>query len=386
MLQAFYTGLSGMYSFSSNLDTVSNNIANMNTPGFRGADSFYSSLSFGDKGYGTQIDSLGYRFNAGDIRQTGNSTDLAIAGNGFFTLLKDEQVMYSRAGQFIFNDDGVLIDRISGAFVAALDESGELQHMDISKMQVMAPEATSKITLSGNLSSDSSTYSISGVSTYNLLGEQKQLTLRFEKITAVPGSWKLTITDASSTQIHQGEVRFNADGSPTIGFNSINFELTDSRGGKSPVTIDLGVGFGQTTSVSGGTTSTIKAKVEDGSALSQLQQVSFGANGALSLKYSNGKEKTHLRLAITDFGNKDDLELVEGSIFRSKDNSSQSIGRAGEGSFGKIAAQSLELSNVDLSKEFADMIIIQRGYQASSRMLNIANQMLEQLYENTRGR
>lgn len=386
MLQAFYTGLSGMFSFSNNLDTVSNNIANMNTPGFRGAENFYKSLSYSDGSYGTQIDTLGYRFTAGDIRQTGNVTDLAISGNGFFTLLKDDQQFYSRAGQFVFNDEGILTDRNSGAAVAALDDNGQLQKLDISTLRVLPPEATSSVSLSGNLSSDAAEHSINGVVVYNTLGEATELKLTFTKSATVAGSWTVNVEDADSNTLHTAEIRFNADGSPADGFNAFSFELEDSRGTKSPVEFNFGTGFGQTTSVAAGATSTIKAKVDDGSALSELQQISFAADGALTLKYANGEEKTHLRLAISDFNNKDALQLVEGSLFRSTDNDSLIQGRAGEGSLGQIVPQSLELSNVDLSKEFADMIIIQRGYQASSRMLNVANQMLEQLYENTRGR
>lgn len=386
MLQAFYTGLSGMFSFSSNLDTVSNNIANMNTPGFRGAENFYKSLSYSDGGYGTQIDTLGYRFTAGDIRQTGNATDLAISGNGFFTLLKGEQQFYSRAGQFVFNDQGILTDRNSGAVVAALDDNGQLQPLDISSLRVLPPQATSTVSLSGNLSSDAADHVINGVVAYNALGEATELKLTFNKSATVAGAWTVTVTDADNTTLHSAEIRFNADGSPATGFNSFSFELEDSRGTKTPVSFNFGDGFGAATSVASGGTSTLKAKVDDGYALSALQQISFAADGALTLKYANGEEKTHLRLAISDFGNKDALEQVEGSLFRSNDNTSLIQGRAGEGSLGQIVPQSLELSNVDLSKEFADMIIIQRGYQASSRMLNVANQMLEQLYENTRGR
>ncbi|WP_394391462.1 flagellar hook-basal body complex protein [Shewanella woodyi] len=85
MLQAFYTGLSGLNSYSQNLDNVSNNIANMNTAGYRGMDSFYQALGgdSGKPGLGSQISGLGYRFSVGDIRQTGNDFDLAITGTGF---------------------------------------------------------------------------------------------------------------------------------------------------------------------------------------------------------------------------------------------------------------------------------------------------------------
>ena len=139
-----------------NLDTVSNNIANMNTPGFRGGESFYKSLSFGGESsggqsYGTQISGLGYRFAAGEIRRTGNATDLAISGNGFFTLMQNDELLYTRAGQFVFDENGVLVDRNSGANVAAFDESGKLVELTLSDKRVLQPEATTKVEFTGNL-------------------------------------------------------------------------------------------------------------------------------------------------------------------------------------------------------------------------------------------
>ena len=391
MLQAFYTGLSGMVSFQKNLDTVSNNIANMNTPGYRGSESFYKSLSFGNgenggQSYGTQISGLGYRFAAGDIRQTGNATDLAIAGNGFFTLMQDGELFFTRAGQFSFNENGVLVDKTSGASVAAFDEQGKLVELDISQQRVLQPEATSKIDFTGNLSSDQASHNIAGVKVFNSLGEEIEVTVSFTKHDTQAGGWNVTITDADNKELGKGEIRFSADGAPTDGFSKLSFSVSDSRGGSNSIELNFGSGFGMATSVSTGTTSTIRADVKDGSAISELQRLSFDSTGTLVLNYSNGEERKHNTLALSDFSNKEALTLVEGSLFKAQSDDGRTTAKAGEAGIGSVAAESLELSNVDLSKEFADMIIIQRGYQASSRMLNVANQMLEQLYESTRGR
>ena len=111
----------------------------------------------------------------------------------------------------------------------------------------------------------------------------------------------------------------------------------------------------------------------------------FTENGAIKFTYSNGESQTGPKLAIASFSNEKALELVGGAVFKADDNSSRIIGSAGDGRFGEIIGRSIEMSNVDLSQEFADMLIIQRGYQASSRVLNAADQLLEKLYENTRG-
>lgn len=389
MLQSFFTGLSGMFSFSKSLDTVSNNISNMNTPGYRGTDTFYNSLTGGDAGgLGTQISGLGYRFTTGDIRQTGNATDIALNGNGFFTLMSEGQHLYTRAGQFAFSADGVLIDKNSGLNVAAVDESGALTDFDISDLRTLQPQATSKVTLAGNLSSASDEHTISNISIYNELGELEVVSLKFEKDSSEQGTWKVTILDENNASLSEKTIKFDVTGTPATNFNSFSFEFTSSQGGKSNVTFEFGENgsFSGATSTDTGSTSTIRATVTDGYAASELQSVSFQQDGSIELKYSNGETKSGPQLAIASVKELDKLENLQGSIFAAPSNVSVEYLTAGSGDVGSIATESVELSNVDLSREFADMIVIQRGYQASSRVLNVSNQMLDQLFENTRGR
>lgn len=393
MFQAFFTGLSGLFSFSKNLDSVSNNIANMNTPGFRGQDTFYRSLTGGDQsaGYGTQVSGQGYRFGEGDIRQTGNATDMAIAGNGFFVLKDGDNLLYTRAGQFAFNDDGILTDSVSGLEVGAINANGQIESLNISNFRALAPEATSLVSLKGNLSQGAADHSINGVTVYNALGEAVEVDLKFTNNSATElGSWTVEVIDKDGVAISTstGEIRFGSDGTPLTGFSSLSFDLTDSLGGQSTVLLDFGANgdIGGSTSFDAGTTSTLQATVTDGSPIAALTGIDFAADGVLKLTYSNGKINDGPTLALANFRDDSVLELVAGSTFKAGDHSGRTLGQPGQGSLGSLVAQSIELSNVDLSREFADMIIIQRGYQASSRLLNVANQMLEQLYDSTRGR
>lgn len=389
MFQAFFNGLSGMLSFSKNLDNISDNIANMNTPGFKGKDTFYQSLTGQDASLGTQIAGEQHRFSSGEIRQTGNVGDLAIAGEGFFVLLNNGEVQYTRAGQFQFDDDGFLTDPSTGAQVAALNEEGELVPVNISDSRIMAPEPTSEVKFRGNLSTDMTTHTVSGVTVFNSLGEAQELTFVFTNNSSTKaGSWLVDIEDADGNVLGSREVIFAADGTPGNNTNSFDFELTDSNGVKNTINFAFGENgsFANATSVSGGTTSTLQAIVEDGHAIASLTSISFDSDGTLKLTYSNGESVDGPGLALATFANESNLELVQGSVFTAADLSSRSLGRPGELGLGSIVSESIELSNVDLSREFADMIIIQRGYQASSRMLNVANQLLDQLYENTRSR
>ncbi|MBO7942419.1 flagellar hook basal-body protein, partial [Streptomyces sp. S9] len=118
MFQALFNSLSGLFSFSRSLDTVSNNVSNMNTPGFRGSDSFFANI---DGGYGTSIAGQGLRPQPGDMRQTGTPTDMAVEGEGYFVLRdRSGELHYTRAGQFRFNDSGVLVDTATGYDVMAI--------------------------------------------------------------------------------------------------------------------------------------------------------------------------------------------------------------------------------------------------------------------------
>jgi flagellar hook protein FlgE len=388
MFQSFFNGLSGMFSFSQNLDNVSNNIANLNTPGFKGSDTFYKSLTSGDASYGTQVSGEQLRFSAGNITQTGNPGDLAISGDGFFILMQDGETQYTRAGQFVFDADGFLVDSSSGGQVASVNASGQLEPINISDVRTLEPQATSNISFAGNLSTDMTSHDVADVAIFNQLGEESNLSFSFANNSAVTaGSWLVTVTNAAGDTVHSGEIRFGADGTPAIGFNSLEFDVTDSNGGVTTLAVDFGESgsFAATTSVSGGDSSTLQASVENGYGLASLNSIEFSDDGVLKLNYSNGETIDGPTLALATFSNPTTLQVLQGSVFVAGDISGRTIGQPGEGSLGTIISESIELSNVDLSQEFADMIIIQRGYQASSRILNVANELLDDLYENTRG-
>src|SRR5581483_6907587 len=119
MLQALYNSLSGLFAFSSSLDTISNNVSNMNTPGFRGSDPHFENAL---DGLGTRIAGSAVRTGEGQIEQTGNSTDLAIKGEGLFVLknVTTGELFYTRSGQFTFDPSGYLVDSITSHRVQGL--------------------------------------------------------------------------------------------------------------------------------------------------------------------------------------------------------------------------------------------------------------------------
>lgn len=384
MFQALFNSLSGLFSFSRSLDTVSNNVANMNTPGFRGSDSFFENVN---GGLGTRISGEGLRTSSGDIRQTSSPTDLAIDGNGFFILRDDNgNLYYTRAGQFRFNEDGQLVDSVTGYDVMALDANGNLQNIDLDGYRTLPPQATTGVRMVGNIAPGTPSLSIGSVQIFDASGTMHTLTVNLTDNSSVtPGSYLVDIKDETGATVGTGEIRFATDGTPLAGFNSMALNL--SYGGiAQTVTLNFGTpgAFDGATRLSGLATN-LGAKVTDGHPLLGITSLSFDDKGVLQLIYSSSEKRQGPQIALASFPNESALEMTGGRLISGAGILQREIGRPGEGVFGRIAGGSLELSNVDLTQEFADMIIIQRGYQASSRVMTVSNEMIEQLYNSTRG-
>lgn len=394
MLQSFYTGLSGLTSFSKGLEQVSNNVSNMNTPGFRSKDVFYKSV-IGDSG--TQVGGDFYRGVEGDIRQTGNDTDLAIRGNGYFVLRQDGTEYFTRAGQFTFDQSNILIEQGSGARVAGIDSRGNLVDIDISENRYIPPVATTEVGFKGNISADGVNHNIDNVSVFNQIGQTLLYNIKFEDRHAVTKvvkdetgkdvdvptgeiGWRVDVQDESGKSVAAGEIRYAGDGKIVAAYSQLELEIPNDSsspdGAKSKVILN----FAGTSGYATGDFSEMTGAASDGHGLSGLTQVSFDSKGSLTLTYSNGDKKKLYQVALANISDDGSLIQKNGSLFTVASASAVSYGRPEEGELGQIVGKSIELANVDLAEEFADMMIIQRGYQASSRILNVANEMIETLY------
>lgn len=385
MFQALFNSLSGLFSFSRSLNTVSNNVSNMNTPGFRGSDSFFANIN---GGRGTRISGEGLRTDPGDIRQTGNPTDLAVDGAGYF-ILRDQNgnLHYTRAGQFRFDEDGLLVDSVTQYRVMGMDASGNLVEINLDAYRTLAAEPTTRVKFTGNVApSSTSPVTINSITVYDANGAAHTLTATFTRNTATgaaPGSWLVNIKDQTGATLRDGEIRFGTDGTPLTGFNELTVALPN---GGQTVTLNFGTpgALDGMTSLSGMATN-VSSKVEDGHGVLSVVSYSFDEKGVLQLMYSQTQKRQGPQVALAVFPNESALELSGGRLISGSVVSDREFGRPGEARFGRIAGGSLEMSNVDLTQEFADMIIIQRGYQASSRVMTVSNEMLEQLYNSTRG-
>lgn len=386
-MQSFYTGLGGMSNFSKSLDNVSNNISNMNTPGFKGSDVFIRSLSDGQKNYGSNITSTEVRSQSGDLRQTGNDTDLAITGNGYFILKDaDGEYFYTRAGQFSFDSDNTLVDGASGFAVMSVDSAGNLQKIDISEKKVLPPVATTEIKLLGNLDPNStSSHEIDSIAVYDKNGEVHNLKMSFSKAAdPAVNTWDVIVYDDVGTNLASFQIEFGSDSTPVDTSSSI--ALTINLAGQAQ---DISLEVGSPGSFSGATQligggDFISASPQDGNATLGLQSISFKGNGTMVFAYADGKTENGRQIALANFNDPNALKSSSNGLLTAPSSLKPSIGKPGSDAFGSIQAKSLEMSNVDLTQEFADILIIQRGYQASSRVMSVSNDLLEQLYNSTR--
>ena len=391
MIESIYIGLSGLTSYSNGLRVIANNVANLNTPGFKSSSMQFANLFYSgggtagghtgsvgpNYGYGVASVRTSLNFNPGELRQTGNALDLALNGTGLFVLRDDKgNVHYSRAGQFEFNKDGVLVDRDSGFQVMSMGSDGKLVKIDLTGHRVSAPKATSIIKFTGNLSSTETEIPINSVTVIDSTGVEHALSMKLTSQSAVQaGRWTVTLLDGTTT-VGTSTLDF-VNGLPKAGASQLSFKFTPAKLAEMTLLMDFS---GEVTSYASGTLSTISVASQDGLAASNLTKQSFDEKGVLQFEYSNGQKVAGLRLALASVDAPQLLAPVGSNDFQLTGGARVQWGGAGDAGFGALQTGSIEVSNVDLSQEFSDMVIMQRGYQASSQIVSTANDMLQELF------
>lgn len=387
MLESINIGMSGLLGYSKGLRVIANNTANLNTPGFKSssiqfAHMFASSNAGGggglmQVGYGLNTTGTALNFKQGELRQTGNSLDLAVDGQGLFTL-KDESgfLHYTRAGQFEFDPDGILVNRSDGMKVMGRGNDGEAVEISIAAARTKQGSATTTVRFAGTLSSDQATFTVNAVKAIDAMGGQHDLTVRLTNTQAtLAGSWAVELMQGA-TVVGSGQIIF-AGGQPVAGSSKV--DVTYSPAGAPPLALTLDFSTG-VVSLPVGQLSTLAFASQDGVAPGELLDATFDATGTLLVRYSNGQTTKGPRLLLGRFDTLDAVSQAERNQFDATDRLAWHTGVAGEGAFGVVRSGTVEISNVDLSQEFADLVIMQRGYQASSQIVTTANEMLQQLF------
>jgi flagellar hook protein FlgE len=396
MIGAIYTGLSGMTAFSRGLDTISNNVANLNTPGFKSSEALFSELVFQstggsvpgsagayNRGAGVSADQTRTSFRQGELRNTGNSLDVAIDGNGFFVLDRDGERLYTRAGQFEFNQDGVLVDRRTQAQVIVVTDSTGPAPFDIDDLRVFAPRATVNVNLSGTLArgGTNTTFNIPQFTVIDTAGGSQTLSARFVRDAADPLSWTIEVLNSRNEVLGNGTIMFDANGTPSDGANSVAIVVRPQDLPEFTINLNAGAvgSFSGITAPPAGTVSQVQVQRQDGLAIGSLTAVEFDDDGKLRLTYSNGETETVATLLLARVNSAEQLRALGNEVFVAAPGQQPVLGTARVAGLGRTVGGQVELSNVELTEQFTDLIIVQRGYQASSQMTSVANEMLQQL-------
>jgi flagellar hook protein FlgE len=397
MLDSIFIGTSGLVGFSKALRVVSNNLANVNTPGFKGSqlefsDFYYQSPATHDNNLsgnnlqgatqlGSGLNTIGtaISFRDGAVQNTGNDLDAAIGGNGFF-VLKDSsgKQTYTRAGSFLINS-GTLVSRANGFKVQGLDASGKFGDISISNLLTNPPRATTSIKYAGNLASEVTDITNNTTQLVDALGGTHSLSLSFHKNSA--GNYTVTVTEGSAA-VGTGTIVFNGTGSITTPL--VNLSYTPAGGSAISFSLDF-TGITATPNTGSPGISTFAFASQDGYATGQLSGLTLDQNGVLKASYTNGQKADGPALALARFDSEADLRQLGGGLFDTVSPDKAHIGRANTLTFGTLTPQSLEGSNVDLAQEFSNLIVMQRGYQASSRVISTANELIQELFD-TKGR
>ncbi|GAA3795425.1 flagellar hook protein FlgE [Cellulomonas soli] len=387
MLRSLFSGISGLRSHQTMLDVTGNNIANVNTTGFKssqiqfqdtlsqvlqnagGAQAGTGGTNPAQVGLGVRVAGITTSFTQGASQLTGRSTDMMIQGDGFFVVRKGAESYYTRAGSFDFDATGQMVLPGDGALVqgwaavnGVVDTNGPVTDLRVPAGTVMPAVATTSANYEGNLASDAAVGTVieRTIDLYDATGTARELDLTF---TMTATGWSLGATDGTATAT-PGALTFAANGLLT-----------------SPTTFALGgvnVDLSKLTGFAG--LDTVKATKQDGQAAGTLQSFSLGADGTITGSFSNGLKQTIGRIAMGSFTNPAGLEKAGGSLFRTSVNSGEAqIGTAGTGGRGTLAGGALEMSNVDLSSEFTNLIVAQRGFQANSRVITTSDEVLQEL-------
>jgi flagellar hook protein FlgE len=387
MLDSIQIGFTGLQAFQRGLRVIANNTTNLNTPGFKASTLQFSDLmdanasgpAAGEAALGHGVDALESQvdWRQGDFRETGNDLDLALDGQGLFTLRDAQgQTRYTRAGQFQFDASGVLVNRADGSHVIGRAADGTTGDISIAGLRSTGGKATQTARFTGNLSSTTTDQTVGSVKINDAAGGEHDLQVQLTNLGPdKPQSWKVELLDGS-TSVGVSELAFE-DGHPTAETSKLTFNYTPAGGAAQTLTFDFS---SDVTSFASGNLSTLAMTSQDGFGPGALTKLAFDATGTLVATYSNGQTSNGARLVLGRFATPDAVQDLGGGLFGEAGGIAWQQGAAGEAGFATVRAGSLEISNVDLSREFSDLVIMQRGYQASSQIVSTANDMLQELF------
>lgn len=415
MTQAFYTGITGIQTNATGIDIISDNLANIDTVGFKGTGYEFSNMyqsmlnTPNESPTGSSVNSgigTGVRLQATPlIKQTGTliptdrSTDLAILGDGWFGMLGEGDPIYTRDGAFTFDSNTDLVS-VDGLYVLGsmggnisdnnvltqtlddvpLGDINSQEKLHFPKTLTYPPEASSLAKFYGNIGTDDETRTM-GASVVDPENNKNHLQIQFTKVATQtpPGSqWDVVATTKSidDTIIYDtqtGVVNFDSSGALV----STTLSNIDNNGAL--VNIDLGTGFNGVTAVSN--TPISSSNTANGTIGGDLMGYDINKNGVVIATFTNGIQSSVGRIAVYHFQNDQGLDRLNGSRFQSTSNSGDAIffqDANGNNVIGSdITNFNLEGSNISMSYGLTELIILQRAYDANSKSITTADEMMQ---------
>jgi len=409
MFTSFSTALSALGAHTTAIDVVGNNLANLNTAGYKASVVAFSDLVTQSLGAGLGTTQVGFgvarpttirQFSQGAIQASSGPLDVAIQGDGF--LVVDEPntgaQLYTRGGNLQVNKDGQLVTATGflvqgwNAVGGVLDTTQPVTGVIVPVGSLRTPEATGNISFDLNLDAAGTagpppaTFSTS-IEVYDSLGVSHVISVQFEK-TANPGEWSysLSIPDADVTSPVApvtGTIEFDATGlliSPDAVTASPSITVTGLNSGAADLTINWNLWDGAAPRLTQySQASAVAANAQDGFAASQLTTVAIGDGGVVLAQYSNGQQVAVGQLAMASIRNPESMIAVGNNNFQLSARSAlPAIGVAGTGGRGEILGGSVEFSTVDIAREFTNLIVLQRGYQANARVVTAVDEISQE--------
>lgn len=410
MMRSLYSGVAGLNAHQTRMDVIGNNIANVNTVGFKKERATFQEMlsqmiqgpagPTGEKGgvnpmqvgLGVQVGSIDTSHQQGSLESTGQSTDLAIDGNGFFILREGEERYYTRAGNLSMDSEGFLVNSGNGLRMqgwradrttGSIDTDQNIDDIRIPIGDVMGAQPSSYIDFAGNLNSDGEIGTIhqTSVSIYDEFGSRHELILEFEK--TANNEWELNLSNDGSFDIEGGNaipLEFEEGRLSSVHEGEdlfANIQLNNFANGANDIE-QLQLRLEEVTQFSGEYSA--EANNLDGNRMGSLQSFTIDDSGVVVGTYTNGVTRNLGQVAVASFNNPDGLIKEGDTMFSESVNSGISqIGQPGTGGRGVMRTAALEMSNVDLAEEFSSMIVTQRGYQVNSRIISTVDQMLQEL-------
>ena len=402
MSAAFSIALSALSADTTAIDVVGNNLANLNTTGYKTTDVNFQDLMSQSLGEGTNAAQVGMgvgplgtvtNFTQGTLTTTNGPTDAAIQGNGFFVVQNaTNQTLYTRDGSFQVNSAGNIVtatgENVQGWSAAngAVNPNGPVGNLTVPLGTVVPAVATSTMGLTVNLNSTTAangTFS-APIQVFDSQGASHTLTVNFTETASNTWGYSVTIPAADLAKggkptIASGTMSFDSSGNLTSPTSPVALTIAGLADGAADMSIGWNLDSGSTSTItqyaeasSEGTTT------QDGAAAGQIVNVSLQNGGLLVANYSNGQQTTVGQVALASIPNPESLTSVgNNELQASAATGSIAVGAASTGGRGQIVAGALESSTVDMAIEFTNLLTYERSYQAASRVITTSDQMTQ---------